>query len=317
MPREELFRDRPKLPVCVQPGSGRVLSHCVARLSARLPENAPGNYFVDDSCIDCETCRILAPRVFERSDHVGLSIVSHQPDTREQELRARMAIVSCPTSAIGTSDKVDLHDAVDALPDPITGDVLYCGYASESSYGASSYLVLREGGNVLVDSPRAARPLMERIAARGGVATMFLTHRDDVADHATYARRFGCARVMHAADVGSGTRDVERRIDGDDPVSLAPDLLAIPLPGHTRGSMALLFREKVLFTGDHLWGADDGTLGASRGVCWYSWAEQTRSMEKLLAFDFEWVLPGHGPRMHAPPRQMRAALEKLIAGMKR
>lgn len=297
-----------------------MLSPLVARLPARLPENAPGNYFVDDACIDCETCRILAPQVFERSDHVGLSIVAHQPETPAAELRARMAIVSCPTSAIGTSDKVDLHDAVDALPDPISDDVLYCGYASESSYGASSYLVLREGdgGNVLVDSPRAARPLMERIAARGGVGTMFLTHRDDVADHAAYARRFGCPRVMHAADVGAGTRDVERRIEGDDPVALAPDLLAIPLPGHTRGSMALLFRGKVLFTGDHLWGRDDGeTLGASRGVCWYSWEEQTRSMEKLLAYDFEWVLPGHGPRFHAPAHRMRAALEKLIARMKR
>jgi len=88
-----------------------VLSPFVARLSARLPENTPGDYFVDDSCIDCETCRILAPQVFARSTRRGLSIVSHQPGTREQELRARMAIVSCPTSAIGTSDKVDLHDA--------------------------------------------------------------------------------------------------------------------------------------------------------------------------------------------------------------
>ena len=144
------------------------------------------------------------------------------------------------------------------MPDAITEDVLYCGYASESSFGASSYLVRRDRGNVLVDSPRAARPLMERIAALGGVATMFLTHRDDVADHAKYARRFGCGRVLHAADIGHGTRDVERPVEGDAPVPLAPDLLAIPLPGHTRGSMALLFREKILFTGDHLWGDGDG-----------------------------------------------------------
>lgn len=290
----------------------------MARLSARLPENAPGNYFVDDACIDCETCRVLAPHVFERSDRLGLSVVAHQPESSEQALRARMAIVSCPTSAIGTSEKVDLHDAIEALPDAITSNVFYCGYASQSSYGASSYLVKREGGNVLVDSPRAARPLMERIAALGGVSTMFLTHRDDVADHAAYARRFGCARVMHTADIGSGTREVERPIEGDEPLSLGPDLLVIPLPGHTRGSMALLFREKVLFSGDHLWGGEDGeSLGASRGVCWYSWAEQTRSMEKLLGFDFEWVLPGHGRRLHAPARRMRAALEKLIARMKR
>ena len=289
----------------------------MARLSARLSENAPGDFFVDDSCIDCETCRVLAPQIFERSERLGLSVVRRQPGSGAEALRAKMAIVSCPTSAIGTAHKTGMKDAVEALPDRIADDVFYCGYASESSFGAASYLVRREGGNVLVDSPRAARPLMDRIAALGSVRTMFLTHRDDVADHARIAARFRCERVMCSSDVGPDTRDVERRLDGGEPVPLAADLLAIPVPGHTRGSMALLVRGKILFTGDHLWGTDDGRrLEAGRHVCWYSWAEQTRSMEKLLAFDFEWVLPGHGPRFHAPAPAMRAELEGLIARMK-
>jgi glyoxylase-like metal-dependent hydrolase (beta-lactamase superfamily II) len=158
---------------------------------------------------------------------------------------------------------------------------------------------------------------MDRIVALGGVGTMFLTHRDDVADHARYAERFRCARVMHSRDLGHDTGDIERPIEGSEPVPLAPGLLAIPVPGHTRGSMALLVRGRFLFTGDHLWGSGDGEgLEAGREVCWYSWAEQTRSMEKLLSFDFEWVLPGHGPRFHAPARRMRAEMERLIARMK-
>jgi glyoxylase-like metal-dependent hydrolase (beta-lactamase superfamily II)/ferredoxin len=290
----------------------------VARISARLDDNAPGDFFVDDACIDCETCRIVAPSVFARSDRLGLSVVRRQPGSPADALRAKMALVSCPTSAIGTASKVGVHDAVDALPDPIAPDVYYCGYASESSYGAASYLVRREGGNVLVDSPRAARPLMDRIGALGGVTTMFLSHRDDVADHAIFARRFACKRVMHAADVGADTRDIEVRIDGSEPVELGADLVVIPVPGHTRGSVALLFRNEFLFTGDHLWGTEDGEgLEAGRGVCWYSWAEQTRSMERLLAFDFEWVLPGHGPRSHASRARTREELGKLVARMKR
>src|SRR5262249_19117619 len=161
--------------------------------------------------------RIVAPRVFARSDRLGLSIVQEQPASREDALRAAMALVSCPTSAIGTASKVDVRDAVEALPDPIADDVFYCGYSAESSFGASSYPGGRPAGdgNVLVAPPRAARPLMDRIAALGGVATMFLSHQDDVADHAQYARRFGCQRVLHAADLRHGTRDVERRIEGD------------------------------------------------------------------------------------------------------
>jgi glyoxylase-like metal-dependent hydrolase (beta-lactamase superfamily II) len=263
------------------------------------------------------TCRILAPGVFRRSDRLGLSVVGRQPATEAEALRAKMALVSCPTSAIGTKSKVRLDDAVRALPDPILEDVFYCGYASESSYGAQSYLVRRPQGNVLVDSPRAARPLMDRIEALGGANTMFLSHCDDVADHEQYARRFGCRRVIRAEDVRASTRGVEQRLEGTEPEWLAPDLLAVPVPGHTRGSMVLLYRGQVLFTGDHLWGSDDGSgLDAGRGVCWYSWEEQTRSMERLLAFDFEWVLPGHGPRFHAPAPRMRQELEKVVARMK-
>lgn len=39
-------------------------------------------------------------------------------------------------------------------------------------------------------------------------------------------------------------------------------------------------------------------------------------MEKLLEFRFEWVLPGHGCRHHAPSVTMRKELEKCIAWMR-
>jgi glyoxylase-like metal-dependent hydrolase (beta-lactamase superfamily II) len=122
---------------------------------------------------------------------------------------------------------------------------------------------------------------------------------------------------MHAADLTAGTRDVERRIEGADPVPLGDDLLLIPVPGHTRGSVALLFR-RVLFTGDHLMGSEDGArLYASRSVCWYSWPEQVRSMERLLDFEFEWVLPGHGARYRAAsPASMRQEVERVVRAMK-
>ena len=96
---------------------------------------------------------------------------------------------------------------------------------------------------------------------------------------------------------------------------LADDLLAIPVPGHTRGSTALLVADRYLFTGDHLWG-EDGALHASRSVCWWSWEAQIRSMERLRDFSFEWVLPGHGAPLHAPPARMRALLEEAIARMR-
>src|SRR4030095_11565051 len=110
----------------------------------------------------------------------------------------------------------------------------------ESSFGASSYLIRRDGGNVLVDSPRAAAPLLKRIEEMGGVATLFLTHRDDVADHEALRARFRCERVLHRADVTRDTADVERKLEGVEPTRLAADLVAIPVPGHTPARAALL-----------------------------------------------------------------------------
>jgi glyoxylase-like metal-dependent hydrolase (beta-lactamase superfamily II)/ferredoxin len=291
----------------------------VASETLRLAENAPGPFFVDETCIDCDTCRQLAPDTFARSVSRGLSYVAQQPGVPAARGRASLALVACPSGSIGTTDKSDVPAAARAFPLSIDGDVGYCGYAAADSYGASSYFIRRAAGNVLVDSPRAARPLLDNLAAAGGVALMFLSHRDDVADHAIFARRFGCQRILHAADVGPGTRDVEMAWQGQDAVELAPDLTLIPLPGHTRGSAALLYQRRYLFSGDHLWGSEDepGRLEASRSVCWYSWPEQMRSMERLLDFEFEWVLPGHGRRYHAEsPAAMRRELVRLIDRMK-
>jgi glyoxylase-like metal-dependent hydrolase (beta-lactamase superfamily II) len=195
--------------------------------------------------------------------------------------------------------------------------LLDCGYAAESSYGAAAWLLRRPEGNVLVDSPRAARPLLARLRELGGVGTMFLTHRDDVADHERFREALGCERVLHERDLARGTADVERVLEGDEPVALDHDLLAIPVPGHTRGSTALLWRETYLFTGDHLWADAEGRLEASREVCWWSWEAQLRSLRRLLDFRFSWVLPGHGrPTRRASAEEMRRDLAGLVEALR-
>jgi glyoxylase-like metal-dependent hydrolase (beta-lactamase superfamily II)/ferredoxin len=288
----------------------------MARLAGRLDENAPGAFFVDDSCIDCDACRQIAPETFVRSRRLGQSIVAAQPDGGDRGKRALMAVIACPTASIGCTPKRGLDDAIASFPERLEDDVYYCGWHAKESYGAASYLVVRSRGNVLVDSPRASAPLDRRLEAWGGVRTMVLSHRDDIADHAAFARRFGCERVMHAADAGA--LPVERRITGFDPVVLDEELTIIPVPGHTRGSVALLYRDKFLFTGDHLWwDEDDGRLDMGRDVCWYSWTDQLRSLERLRDFRFQWVLPGHGRRFRASSAdEMHKELEATIVRLK-
>ncbi|HYC58786.1 MAG TPA: MBL fold metallo-hydrolase [Thermoanaerobaculia bacterium] len=282
------------------------------QLALRLDSNVPGDFFVDSTCIDCDACRIFAPTVFR--DDGGQSAVYQQPRTHDELLAAQKALISCPTASIGSVAKHDMRAAVAALPDHVADDVYRCGYTSESSFGAISYLIRRGDGNLLIDSPRFTEPLVRNL---GHVMRMLLTHRDDVADHEKFHERFGCERVLHGDDVTSRTANVELQPRGLEPVQLADDLVMIPTPGHTRGHAVFLYRDTFLFTGDHLaWSETRSHLYAFRSACWYSWSEQIQSMERLLDYHFEWVLPGHGRPVHLPADAMRASLQECLAWMK-
>jgi glyoxylase-like metal-dependent hydrolase (beta-lactamase superfamily II)/ferredoxin len=290
----------------------------MAQLDQRLPENADGDFYVDASCIDCDACRQIAPASFR--DHGGQSSVYQQPKNPGEAHRALMALVACPTASIGTVSHRSARSGVEAFPLHVVDEVYFCGFTSESSFGAWAYLIVRpdeRGGNVLIDSPRFNNPLAKRIEEMGGVRLMFLSHRDDIADHAKFAAHFHCPRIMHEAE-SAAARGIERVITGTDPLRIDEELEIIPTPGHTRGHQVLLYRDKVLFTGDHLaWSPERRTLTAFRDVCWYSWTDQTRSMEKLLAYTFEWVLPGHGRIGHGSAEEMHSHLQRCVAQMKR
>jgi len=287
----------------------------MALQTQRRAENVAGDFFVDQSCIDCDLCRQIAPDTFNRSGEQ--SAVYQQPATQEAQLAALKALITCPTASIGDLGRHDARQAVAAFPELVEENIYFCGFAAESSYGASSYFIKRAQGNVLVDSPRFARPLVKRVESMDGIKLMLLTHRDDVADHVNWAAHFQAERVLHRHDLSRATERVERLITGSEAVQLTDDLLIIPTPGHTRGHLVFLYRNRYLFTGDHLWWSPNhNSLYASPRVCWFDWRAQTRSMERLLDYDFEWVLPGHGRRYRAADAlQMRQQLKDCIRRM--
>src|SRR5206468_6940717 len=89
-------------------------------------DNVSGNFFVDDTCIDCDLCRQVAPSVFkEESDH---SVVHQQPRSADETHRAAMALVACPTGSIGTRTKLDSRAAASSYPEVVDENVFFCGY---------------------------------------------------------------------------------------------------------------------------------------------------------------------------------------------
>jgi glyoxylase-like metal-dependent hydrolase (beta-lactamase superfamily II)/ferredoxin len=286
----------------------------MANFDKRVPEDVAGDFFVDTTCIDCDTCRQVAPAVFAEGD--GHAFVRRQPGSAAERRSALHALVSCPTGSIGSRGDDRPASVMDDFPLPIDGPVYYCGFNSPKSYGGNSYLVRHPEGNWLIDSPKFLPRLVRQLEQMGGVSHIFLTHSDDVADARLYAERFGARRVIHRAELHSQP-DAETVLDGDEPVGLAPGFVAIPTPGHTRGHCVLLVGGRYLFTGDHLaWDRHGRQLEAFHDYCWFSWERQVESMARLAGYDFEWVLPGHGQRVHLPHEEMRRQMDELVARMR-
>src|ERR1700704_3433061 len=107
----------------------------MANLAKILPANVQGEWFVDSTCIDCDTCRQIAPRVFGEAN--GYSYVREQPQGVEEERDASHALLACPTGSIGTRGPNRAKSAREDFPLAVDGDVFYCGFASPKSFGGS------------------------------------------------------------------------------------------------------------------------------------------------------------------------------------
>jgi ferredoxin len=204
----------------------------MANPSKRVPENVPGDFFVDSTCIDCDACRQIAPSVFGEAD--STSFVKSQPIAESDRRHALQALLSCPTGSIGCLGTDDVKAVKEDFPLVVEEPVFYCGYNSPKSYGGNSYFARHPDGNWLIDSPKFVTPLVKRLEALGGVQHIFLTHRDDVADADRYAKHFQARRIIHQDELASQP-GAEQVLDGAGPWELAPDFLAISTPGHTKG----------------------------------------------------------------------------------
>ena len=84
-------------------------------------------------------------------------MVRQQPADEPARRQALLALQACPVAAIETSRALQRTTPVHGFPSWVcshaAGEVYYCGWASRRSFGASSWLIQRPDGNVMVDAP--------------------------------------------------------------------------------------------------------------------------------------------------------------------
>lgn len=231
------------------------------------------------------------------------------------------------------------------FPRPITSEidlgVFYLGHHNDASFGAVPYLIRGNSPNgsrisVMVDVPRYCRSAVTAVKSLSpsGPDYMFLTHVDDTADHNKWAEEFPqMQRIFHAGDLGrhnwigdSTLENVEILLKGrmeDDTEELMfwdingnqidemqsiqeEEMVILHTPGHSPGSISLLFRPKsdstqncngVLFTGDtYAWTTRDGGHMSGFPRYGYDLPQQAQTLKQLGKLSQMWdiIAPGHG-----------------------
>jgi len=179
--------------------------------------------------------------------------------------------------------------------------------------GTNTYLLGEQQIAVLDPGPDDAQHLASILAAAGAAIRWVVvshTHRDHSPLAAELARRTG-AMLIGLPPPRDGRQDESfvpqrRPADGERLTLGELELTAIHTPGHASNCVCyFLAPQRLLFTGDHvLEGVSpvilppDGNMG-----------DYLHSLDKLFAYDFEKIAPGHGDLMD----QGKKVLEALRA----
>lgn len=285
----------------------------MANVKKAVRENVEGNFFVDDTCINCDACRKLAPSIF--GDNFNHSYIKKQPVNEIEIFETKQAIISCPVGSIGTRERLNLTLAIDSFPKEIENNIYLNGYNHKSSFGADSYFIKTDHGNWMVDSPRYTKHIVEKIKSLGGIKYIFLTHRDDVADAAKYAKEFGATRIIHEDEL-TAQPDAEMVLTDNKDIFI-DDFQIIHTPGHTKGHLVLVWKDKYLFSGDHFaWSDRRNDWSCFHDVCWYSWDEQIKSVERMKRLKhITNVFPGHGRMNTLSDGEFPMVIERVVNWM--
>jgi Metallo-beta-lactamase superfamily len=233
---------------------------------------------------------------------------------------------------MSTATSTEAAPAIPTLGDAATIDGLHASSSQELSFARGTvvraFLLERPQGNVLIYGNGALEPDLARWRRLGGLARQYLGHwHEAMFGDATLAERIGAPLFVHAADAGEVRARRAVRGAFSRAHTLDDDLDVIPIPGHTPGSTAYLWRtggRRLLFTADSLYLDGDEWVAAVLDSS--DRAAYVESLERLREIEFDvlvpWAASAGGPAVSEVEaaervRRLDGVIERLRHGATR
>jgi glyoxylase-like metal-dependent hydrolase (beta-lactamase superfamily II) len=212
--------------------------------------------------------------------------------------------------------------ATEAL-EPVTTD-LFASVPQELGFAPGmvvrSFLVRGDDGNLLLNASEGVLRNADAIGGLGGADALWLGHwHEGLTGAQAIADRLRMPVIVHQADRDEAEKKVAIAETFDGARQIRRDLEVIPIPGHTPGSVAYLWRgpdARCLFTADSLYVRDGelrgGLLESSDRTAFLASLRRLREVEVDLLIP--WVALKGAPVATAyTPQSFRRGLDAVIS----
>jgi len=160
---------------------------------------------------------------------------------------------------------------------------------NRETLGGTAYLVTETSqqdsslANIMVDCPAFSEVNRDFVAAKGGISTLFITHRGGMAQVKEWQSAFDCAVLIQEQEAYL-LPNIEKEVFGSDR-TLSSTTQAFWTAGHSTGSACLYHNAHggILFTGRHLIPNKKGEPRPLRLSKTFHWPRQLRNAKKILS----------------------------------
>jgi glyoxylase-like metal-dependent hydrolase (beta-lactamase superfamily II) len=187
-----------------------------------------------------------------------------------------------------------------------------------------AFLLERQAGNVLIYANGVLGADLDAWRDLGAIERQYLGHwHEAMFGEKELARRIDAPLFVHADDAAEVRARRPVRAAFSRPHGLDGDLEVIPIPGHTPGSTAYLWRSggrRLLFTADSLYLDGDEWVAAVLGSS--DRGAYLESLERLRETEFDvlvpWAASADGPMLaEVAPDERRERLDAVIDRVRR